>query len=205
MEEILESEFCGTEFSSSSHAGKISWGKIAPSSGHHLNLGFHDSYFCWPLAFLQCTAQNTNQFLLVETFPYRLENIFCRFQPFSRHGNDFFMTSVIRNIFSFLEKYAMKFSNISRVDLRHKMSVFNDSLMHGHFRVFRDSTTCTIFDIPSLACRIVHDYHSSCSEIFRHIWNWRVYPLRSGAWKLSSSDWLIRLSLILPLQNFIKN
>ena len=56
-----------------------------------------------------CTAQNTNQFLLVETFPYRLENIFCRFQPFSRHGYDFFMTSLIRNIFSFLEKYAMKF------------------------------------------------------------------------------------------------
>jgi len=27
---------------------------------------------------------------LVETIPYRLEYIFCRFQPFSGHGNDFF-------------------------------------------------------------------------------------------------------------------
>ena len=97
MEETLELGFCGVEISSGSHAGKISWGKIAPRSGHHLNLGSHDSYFCMAVAIS-----------LVETNPYRLEYIFCRFQPSSGHGNDFFMKSLVSNMFSFSRKIRLE-------------------------------------------------------------------------------------------------
>ena len=167
--------------------------------------------FVWSLTYVQCTATSMRPVCDQSVFVGRNHSLSSgkHLLPFST----LFSTWLLFFHDFFDQKYIFisrkirheVFSNISREDLRHKMSVFNDSLMHGYFRVFWDSTTCTIFDIPSLACRIVHDYHSSCSEIFRHIWNWRVYPLRSGAWKLSSSDWLIRLSLILPLQNFIKN
>ena len=160
--------------------------------------------FVRSLAFRQWDAYMCIRFRLSKPFLIAWNTSFAVFNLF------FDMVMILSRLqwsqihFLFLEKYTKHFSNKIR-HFRHKMSVFNDSLIHGHFWVFLGGTSCIIFDIPSLACRIVHDYHSSCSEIFRHIWNWRVYPLRSGAWKLSSSDWLIRLSLILPLQNFIKN